>query len=65
MASILQYFGQAFAYLLIAVFIGYFATQPAYTYFDPGKAQIKLSFGHAGNHITECRLVRTLEHYLQ
>ncbi len=55
MASILQYLGQAFAYLLIAVFIGYFATQPAYTYFDPGKAQIKLSFGHAGNHITECR----------
>ena len=34
MASILQYLGQAFAYLLIAVFIGYFATQPAYTYFD-------------------------------
>ena len=55
MVRVLQTIGQAIAYALFAVVIGYFATQPAYTYLDPGKAQIKLSFGHAGEHITECR----------
>ena len=55
MPSIFQYTGQALAYTLFAVVVGYFATQPAYTYFPPDKAQIKLSFGHAGKHETECR----------
>ena len=55
MASIFKYIGQAIAYTLFAVFVGYFATQPAYTHLDPEKAQIKLSFGHAGQHLTECR----------
>ena len=55
MPSIFQYTGQAIAYTLFAVVVGYFATQPAYTYFPPDKAQIKLSFGHAGKHETECR----------
>jgi hypothetical protein len=55
MASSVQYIGQAIAYAVFAVVIGYFATQPPYTYLDPGKAQIKLSFGHAGDHTTECR----------
>jgi hypothetical protein len=47
--------GQAIAYTLFAMVVGYFATQPAYTHLDPGKAQIKLSFGHAGEHTTACR----------
>lgn len=55
MASIFKYIGQAIAYTLFAVVVGYFATQPAYTHLDPDKAQIKLSFGHAGQHKTECR----------
>ena len=55
MANLSKYIGQAIAYALFAVVIGYFATQPAYTYFAPDKAQIKLSFGHAGEHETECR----------
>jgi hypothetical protein len=55
MANIFKYIGQAIAYALFAVVVGYFATQPTYTYFDPGKAQIKLSFGHAAQHLTECR----------
>ncbi len=55
MAEILKYIGQAIAYTLFAITVGYFATQPAYTHLDPGKAQIKLSFGHAGEHTTECR----------
>jgi hypothetical protein len=55
MASTFKYIGQAIAYTLFAVVTGYFATQPAYTHLDPDKAQIKLSFGHAGQHETECR----------
>ena len=55
MANIFQYIGQAIAYTLFAVVVGYFATKPAYTYSPPDKAQIKLSFGHAGDHKTECR----------
>ena len=55
MASIFQYIGQAIAYTLFAVVVGYFATQPAYTYSPADKAQIKLSFGHAGDPKTECR----------
>lgn len=55
MARIFQYIGQAIAYALFAVVVGYFATQPPYTHLDPEKAQIKLSFGHAAQHLTECR----------
>ncbi len=55
MTRLLQYTGQALAYVLFAACIGYFATSPAYTHLDPGKAQIKLSFSHAGAHIRECR----------
>ncbi len=55
MVNIFQTIGQVIAYTLFAVVVGYFATQPTYTYFPPDKAQIKLSFGHAGEHETECR----------
>ena len=55
MASIFQYIGQVIAYTLFAVVVGYFATQPPYTHLAPGMAQIKLSFGHAGAHTSECR----------
>jgi len=51
----LQYFGQFIAYALFALVVGYFATQPAYTYLDPDKALIKMSFSHAGEHLQECR----------
>jgi len=50
-----QYIGQLIAYALFALVVGYFATQPAYTHLDPDKAQIKLSFSHAGEHRQECR----------
>jgi hypothetical protein len=55
MANLFKYIGQAIAYTLFAVVVGYFATKPSYTYLEPGKAQIKLSFGHAGAHTTKCR----------
>ena len=55
MTRVIRYLGQGFAYALFATFVGYFATQPAYTYTDPGKAVIKLSFSHAGDHKEECR----------
>lgn len=55
MTRVVQYLGQAVAYTLFAAFIGYFATQPSYTYIEPEKAMIKLSFSHAGEHKEECR----------
>ena len=51
MTRFVQFLGQAIAYSLFAVVIGYFATRPAYTHHDPEKALIKISFSHAGAHI--------------
>ena len=55
MRNILQFAGQALAYTLFAMVVGYFATRPAYTHHDPGKALIKLSFSHAGQRKGDCR----------
>jgi len=55
MTKPLQLLGQAAVYVLFAVCILYFATRPTYTYFDPAKAMIKLSFAHGGDPISECR----------
>ena len=53
--KLVQFAGQAMAYALFAVAIGYFATRPAYTHLDPDKALIKLSFSHAGQRKGDCR----------
>ncbi len=50
-----QVIGQVVLYAAFAAVIGYFATEPGYTYVDPGAAVITLSFGHAGDRTTECR----------
>ena len=55
MAKVMQIIGQAIAYSLFAIAVGYLATRPAYTHLAPDKAVIKLSFSHAGAHIEECR----------
>ena len=55
MHRLVQLAGQAIAYALFAVAIGYFATRPAYTHLDPDKALIKLSFSHAGQRKGDCR----------
>ncbi|MCK5479584.1 MAG: hypothetical protein KAJ06_00500 [Gammaproteobacteria bacterium] len=55
MTRFVQFLGQAIAYSLFAVAVGYFSTRPAYTHYDPDKAVIKLSFSHAGQHVEECR----------
>jgi hypothetical protein len=55
MTRVLAYLGQAAAYVLFAVVVGYLATSPAYTHLEPGKAVIKLSFSHAGEHREPCR----------
>lgn len=55
MHKLVQFVGQAIAYALFAVAIGYFATRPAYTHLDPDKALIKLSFSHAGQRKGDCR----------
>lgn len=50
-----QILGQAVVYTAFMAVLGYFATSPAYTYVDPGAAVITLSFGHAGEKVSECR----------
>jgi hypothetical protein len=54
-ASIPQLLGQAAMYAAFMAMLGYFASFPAYTYVDPGAAVITLSFGHAGEKVSECR----------
>jgi hypothetical protein len=53
--SALQVLGQVAFYAAFMAFLGYLATSPAYTYLDPGAAVITLSFGHAGETVSECR----------
>ena len=55
MVRAFAYGGQIIAYVLFALFIGYFSSRPAYTHFDPQNAQVKLSFSHAGARKEECR----------
>ena len=51
----LRLFGQTLGYVAFGLVIAYFATSPAYTYLPPDRAQIKLSFSHAGARKGECR----------
>ena len=51
----LAYLGQALVYGLVAVTLGYFATNPAYERFPADKAQLVLSFTHIGQRAVPCR----------
>lgn len=55
MPRLLQWAGQAVLYLLFAAFIGVFATWPAYSMLEPGRALLRLSFSAPGRISTECR----------
>jgi len=50
-----RYTGQALVYALVVGFVGFFATQPAYTYLADDHALLKLSFSHAGQPLKPCR----------
>ena len=47
--------GQALLYGLFALIIGYFSSSPRYQHLPSGEALIKLSFGHEGSLISQCR----------
>lgn len=47
--------GQVIAYSLFAIGLGYFSNSPSYTYHDPTKALIMVSFSHASERKEECR----------
>lgn len=53
--SVVQILGQTAFYAMFMAVLAYFATSPAYTYVDPHAAVITLSFGHAGEKVSECR----------
>ncbi len=55
MPSPLAWAGQIAAYTAFGVGIGYLSLYPEYQHRDPGQAQIKLSFAHAGAHKADCR----------
>jgi len=50
-----RYTGQALVHALVVGFVGFFATQPAYTYLADDHALLKLSFSHAGQPLKPCR----------
>ncbi len=45
---------QAVVYAGLMWAIGYFASAPVYTYLPAGMAQVRVSFSHAGKHVSEC-----------
>ena len=47
--------GQLIAYSLFAVGLGYFSNSPSYTYHDPEKALVMVSFSHASERKEDCR----------
>ena len=51
----LRYLGQAIAYALFAVGVGYFAAAPAYQYLPADAGEIKLSFSHAAERLGAAR----------
>ena len=55
MPRLTQYLGQVAVLAAIAAFVGYFSAAPAYHQVPDGMAQIKLSFGHGGERVEDCR----------
>jgi ferredoxin/coenzyme F420-reducing hydrogenase delta subunit len=55
LAPPLRWSGQGVAYAALMACVGYFATQPAYTYLARDQALLKLSFSHAGQPLKPCR----------
>lgn len=51
----LRWSGQGAGYLVLVALVGFFATQPAYTYLASDHALLKLSFSHAGQPLKPCR----------
>jgi hypothetical protein len=61
MPRLLRYPLQAVIYAGIALLIGYFASAPAYVYFPPDQAQIKLTLAHGAERRVECRRLSSEE----
>ena len=47
--------GRLLAFSLFAFGLGYFSTRPSYTYHDPDKALVMISFSHASERQQACR----------
>jgi hypothetical protein len=53
--AVVRIAAQFAAYAAFAAVIGYFSAAPAYTYFPPDMALLKLSLVHGGSRQAECR----------
>ena len=51
----LRVLGQVLAYAAFGAVVAWFSADPRWRHHDPGQAQVKLSFSHAGETVTECR----------
>jgi len=51
----MRYAGQALAYAVFAVVVGYFATSPSYRYLEPDQGLLRLSLKHPGRIKADCR----------
>jgi len=55
MLKLARIFCEILLYAAFAAVIGFLSTSPAFQYFDPASAQLKLSFRHATERKDECR----------
>lgn len=55
-SRVLRYLGQAAAFGVFFVLVGYLSVRPAYEHRDPDLAQIIMSFSHTGPRVQDCRI---------
>ncbi len=61
MGRIFDILGQGVAYLLFALFVGYFANSPPYSPLEKDQALVRLSISYPGQRIAECRKLSAKE----
>ena len=61
MSRVFDILGQGLAYLLFALFVGYFANSPSYSPFKKDQALVRLSISYPGQRIAACRKLSVKE----
>ncbi len=61
MSNIPRYIAQISFFAVMALFVGYFSSQPLYQSIPDGTAQIKLSFAHGAARKVDCRKLSSKE----
>ncbi len=61
MSDIFKYAGQFLFFAIVAIFVGYFSSNPRFSLMPEGTAQIKLSFAHGAARKIDCRKLSSKE----